>query len=203
MLWQRLFSGNDTGVLDRHEIKGLTGELLCLERLLLDQPDSKTASVLGWTGPLNADQDFMFTKNAIEVKAVSATAKKVGIASPSQLECRVPLELRVYFLKECAPGEPGFLSLPVMVARIESQLSSLPLALECFRERLLKARFVDQAHYEAIGYVQDHCNRYAVQHEFPRLHANQIPAAVTDVTFSLVLAALAPFLMPVDSQHAD
>lgn len=194
-LWQRLFRQGADGLLQKHEIKGLLAELLALEHFLSksDAPSAMAATVLAWTGPVAAQQDFVFQTQAFEIKAISPSSGSVGISSAGQLDAIVPLELWTYVLREGNPTESETLTLARLVSRIEGTLAASSEGLSTFRQRLLEAGYVEHEYYEAVAYAVMGLTRYEVTEDFPRFRKVSIPEGICDVSYSILLSSIAPF----------
>jgi hypothetical protein len=193
LLWKRLFRDGSSGLLQKFQIKGLVAELLVLEHFILAHRKDPLLPVVSWIGPSGADQDFMFSDRAIEVKAISPGIEMVNIASAEQLEAEVPLSLYVCVLREASSKEIGALSLPIVVSRIEHILSDVPDALRTFRGKLLEAGYVEHDHYQGIAYTPMGAKNYAVRDGFPRLVRARLPAGIPNVTYSILLSSIAAF----------
>lgn len=203
-LWKRLFQSGNAGCLEKFQIKGLMAELLTLRSLLKSKQGGMADIVVGWTGPLKTDKDFVFSDLAIEVKAVAPGADRVGIASVEQLEpIATPLQLWIFCLREAAPDEDDSLCIMDLIAELESMLSSTPNALSIFRERLLEAGYVEHECYESACFNIMKREKYLIAAGFPRLSAAIMPAGVLDVTYSLALSAIAPFKMAEEGTDAE
>ncbi len=193
LLWKRLFRDGGSGLLQKFQIKGLIAELLALEAFVVTHPDDPAVPVISWVGPVGADQDFLFADRAIEVKAVSPGAEKVIIASPEQLCADVPLELDLYVLRESSPSEAGAINLPLLVSRIEQRLCDQPEALYAYRSKLIEAGYVEHDYYLSVTFTLMEIRRYDVREGFPRLVRPELPDAIADVTYSILLSSIAPF----------
>ncbi|GJG98559.1 PD-(D/E)XK motif protein [Cupriavidus pauculus] len=201
LLWKRLFRDGSSGLLQKFQIKGLIAELLALESFMIDYPEDPAVAVVSWIGSFGADQDFLFADHAVEIKAISPGAEKVSIASAAQLCAEVPLELHLYVLRDCTPTEPGAISLPVLVNRIEQRLAERPDALNAFRTRMMEAEYVEHDHYLGVSFTLMETRRYAVCDDFPRLVRSKLPDAIADVTYSIMLSSIAPFQIPENSDE--
>lgn len=194
-LWTRLFRQGADGLLQKHEIKGLLAELLALEHFLSksDAPTAMAATVLAWTGPIAAEQDFIFQKQAFEIKAISPFSESVSISSAGQLDAIVPLELWTFVLREDDPRGPEALTLVRIISRIEAALAASPEGLIKFRQRLLEVGYVEHEYYESVGYAVMGLTRYEVTDDFPRFRKEAIPKGICDVSYSIFLSSIAPF----------
>jgi hypothetical protein len=194
LLWKRLFRDGGSGLLENFQIKGLTAELLALEGFIAACPTDPLAPLLAWTGPAGACQDFIFSEHAVEIKAVSPAAEAVGISSAEQLHDSVPLELRVYALREASPSEANAVTLPTLVSRIERLISDTQSAGTLFRNRLLEAGFIEHDHYHTVAFTLSSVRGYAVADGFPRLVPANLPAGIPTVMYSILFSSISPFL---------
>jgi len=192
-LWKKLFQQANDGCLEKYEIKGLFAELLALENFIKERPEAIEETVLAWRGPQGADQDFIFADSAVEVKAVSPSSVKVGISSIGQLNSRVPMQLWIYALKESTPAEKDCICIMNLATQVESLLSVSPRGLATFKKRLLEAGFFEHECYESACFTIMGLSKYTVSDTFPRLINNDIPKAVSDITYSISIPAISPF----------
>ncbi|NUT60038.1 PD-(D/E)XK motif protein [Herbaspirillum sp. C9C3] len=193
VLWKRLFGNSDDGLLKSYQIKGLLGELLALENFNSEFPDAPHALIMAWTGPEGGDQDFHFPEHAVEIKSISPFAEEITISSAAQLDCTLPLELHLYFLKECAQEEPGAISLAQQVVRIENIVHSSPEALRAFRQKLLSVGYVENPYYQTVTFVPVEARRFAVTDQFPKVVDDMLPIGVVHLSYGLSLASIAPY----------
>ena len=194
LLWIKLFQSGNNGCLEKFQIKGLMAELLALQSLLKQFPDSLTDTVMAWTGPLKSDKDFMFSDRAIEVKAIAPTVERVKITSIKQLKpsC-TPLQLWIYTLREAALDGRHSICLIGLINQLEGMLVNATEGLLVFRERLLEAGYVEQECYESACFNIMNRECYQVTEEFPRLREEDIHEGISDVTYSIELSVMAPF----------
>lgn len=193
-LWKKLFQHGGSGFLQPHEIKGLIAELLVLESLLCKQNMDAHETVVGWLGPLGADQDFMYSDRAIEVKAIGPGAESVSISSLEQMDCPVQMHLILVMLRQATPGEPGAVGLNGVAAKVEGLIASSPEALSVFKERLLEARYVEHEFYDTILFEPGALFRYRVDEAFPKLVSSMVPAGVVKASYALDINSLAEFM---------
>jgi hypothetical protein len=88
--WQAFLEKHTSEGLSTIAQQGLYGELWFLRQLVL--PHLKLINgIRSWTGPKAAQQDFQFSRCAVEVKTTSAKQhQKLSIASERQLDDRAP-----------------------------------------------------------------------------------------------------------------
>lgn len=193
-LWKKLFQHGRSGFLQPHEIKGLIAELLVLESLLCNENRDPHETIVGWIGPLGADQDFMYSDHAIEVKAIGPGAESVSISSLEQLDCAVPMHLILATLRPATPGEPGAVGLNGLSTRIEGSIASSPEALNVFKERLLEARYVEHDFYDTVLFEPMSSMSYQVDETFPKLVSGMVPAGVVEASYKVEISAIAEFM---------
>lgn len=192
-LWERLFSGSDDGLLPKHRIRGLVGELLVLERLLVVRAASIGELVDSWVGPQGKDQDFHLADWSIEVKTINPGARSVGISSLRQLTAHVPLTLTVITLGASVSNSTEAVCLNSLVDRLEFRIAAEPAWLSTFRERLLAAGYVDHRRYGEDWFVAMRQDSFAVTADFPKLVPSDVVPAITGVRYELDIAALSGF----------
>lgn len=192
-LWKKLFQHGGSGFLQPHEIKGLIAEMLVLELLIRDGERDIHETVAGWIGPLGADQDFMYSDRAIEIKAIGPGAESISIASLEQLDCAVPMHLILATLRPATPGESGSIGLNALAARIEGMIAESSEALNIFKERLLEARYIEHEFYETVLFEPTSIAAYAVRDTFPKLVRDMVPAGIVGATYSIEIDSIADF----------
>lgn len=192
-LWKKLFQHGGSGFLQPHEIKGLIAEMLVLELLILDRKRDIHETVAGWIGPLGADQDFMYSNQAIEVKAVGPGADSISISSLEQLDCTVAIHLVLATLRPATPGEPGAIGLNALAARVEGMIAESPEALNTFKERLLEARYVEHEFYETVLFEPMSIAGYVVTNTFPKLVRDMVPPGIVSASYAIEIDSIAEF----------
>lgn len=192
-LWEKLFISRENGLLELHEMRGLAAELLVLEYIVMTGVRGSVAAVEGWIGPTGADQDFVYADMALEVKAVAPNRDCVTISSLDQLSLPGALFLIVVILEHVTKGAVGAVTLNELVSRLEGRFASQPVALSCFKDRLLEARYVEHAYYDEHWFRPSDTRAFGVRDGFPRLTAASVPAGVVSATYELDLASLTAF----------
>lgn len=186
-LWQRLFENGPDGLLADFQIKGLLAELLFMESELVSGVREPLEIVTGWLGPSGGDQDFMFSDQAIEVKAVGPHSEGVSISSLQQLESSIPLRLHVRTMRAASPAEPNAQTLNAAIARIEQAFAPHPQALALLRGALLEAGFVAHPHYSEVAFEPVSVEEFPIGGGFPRLTTSSVPEGVASATYVLSL----------------
>jgi hypothetical protein len=201
LLWEKLFARTGEGLLKNHEIKGLIGELLFLESLIVQSGRDALESVTGWVGPLSADQDFQFPEVAYEIKAIRPESASVTISSLEQLDCSTPLFLALVSLRLSSPGVPGAIGLNSLTARIEGAIASNPDALSVFKARILEAGYVEHEHYNSVLFIIESMELYRVEDTFPKIVPSMVSKGIENATYEISLDAVKDFIQHSELNH--
>lgn len=187
LLWRKLFERGNSGLLEPFQIKGLIAELLVLESLIADEHRPPLEAVTAWVGPSGSDQDFLFSGDAIEVKAVGPDAEGVSISSLQQLDCSAPLQLRVQTMRSASASEANAVGLNMLTLRLEGILSTAPEALLLFRGKLLEAGYVENPFYDTVLFELTKAERFQVTPDFPKLTCKSVPPGVVSAAYVVAL----------------
>lgn len=198
-MWQGLFERVPAEGLSEERQRGMLGELLVMESLLIPRL-GLLAGVEAWMGPDPAHQDFIRAGLAIEVKtSLAKRHARIMIANEKQLDERPydALVLAVLRLDESAAhGE----SLPAAVARVRELVSGDPAASRLLDDRLLAGGYLD-VHAPRYDRNRWRCSDrwfYRVEDEFPRLTEANLPPGVGDIRYSIIADGLGAFQLGGD-----
>lgn len=186
--WQRLMEHGNRGILSMSEIKGLLGELLYLEEMILSR-HSHTA-VTGWMGPEGADRDFEFQDCWYEVKTLDPAATLVGISSIEQLDTIVQGELILMFVENTSPEALGAITLNFQVERVRKMLHNDYGAQLTYEEKLVSAGYIERNEYDDIYFLQRGKRRFKVNDIFPVLRRSSINGCISKAQYHLGIAGL-------------
>lgn len=194
--WHHLLKGGSDSLLSLEEQKGLIGELLVLERHILQQLPPADA-IAAWRGPLGSPKDFEIGRVCIEVKARrGAGTPQVAISSESQLDGSgiEALFLYVVDLDRAPSGTIGRFTLSDLVTRIQNTISgSDEAAREVFEGLVVAAGFRWSDDYSDLGWIEGAHHIYHVRDGCPRITASQIPQGVSEVRYSISLVSCEPY----------
>jgi hypothetical protein len=194
--WHHLLRGGE-GRLSPEEQKGLIGELLVLERLLLSRLSAMDA-VSSWRGPLGAPKDFEVGRIALESKARRAAATPfVAISSEHQLDTSGvdALFLHVVELDEGPSDATDNFTVSFIVDHVRNEiLSTDEGAVDKYDSLLLAAGFRPDDDYSDSCWVEGKSRLYHVAPGFPRISVDGISTGITNVRYSVALKACEPFL---------
>lgn len=193
-LWQGLFERVPPEGLSDERQRGMFGELLTLETLLLPRLGT-LASVTAWVGPDPANQDFIHGGSAVEVKtSLAKRHARISISNEKQLDERPYDALVLAHLRLDESASLGE-SLPVVVARLRHLLAGDPAASRQLDDRLMLGGYLD---VHAPIYLPNRwrvsSSRYfRVEGEFPRLTEANLPPGVGDINYSIIADDLGAF----------
>ena len=186
--WQRLMEHGNSGILSMPEIKGLLGELLYLEEMILAR-HSHTV-ITGWMGPEGADRDFVFQDCWYEIKTLDPAAALIGISSIEQLDTRVQGELVLMFVEKTAPEAPGAITLNSQVEHIRKMLRNDYGAQLTYEEKLVSAGYIERIEYDDIYFTQRGKRRFKVDDTFPALRRGSINDCIAKAQYHLGISGL-------------
>lgn len=189
-LWQRLFDQSGAGLLESHQIMGLLAELLYMDSVLSGGQRTALEVASAWVGPSGADQDFRFSAEAVEVKAIGPGARGVTISSLRQLDGVLPVSLSVWTMRPASSEEKGAFTLNGLTTSLEQRFASDPVALASFRESLLEVGYFEHPHYDELAFEPLLTEQFTVDGKFPRLTIAGVPVGITSATYVLSLDSL-------------
>ena len=194
--WHHLLRGGGGTLLSLEEQKGLIGELLVLERVLLPSVEA-SAAVTAWRGPLGSPKDFEIGRVAIEVKARRGGATpSIAITSEDQLdETGVDsLFLYVVDLDEGPEDATNGLTLKDVTDRVRERLYSLdPGAAGAFETLVSAAGVRPEDDYSNSRWLEGPSRLYLVTGEFPRIARSEVRSGVSRVRYAISLGDCKPF----------
>jgi hypothetical protein len=150
-------------------------------------------AVSAWTGPLGTSQDFRLPDGRkLEVKAIDRYADRVQINGLDQLDGGAdPLQLLVVRLEDTGINAEESITAPRLVARLRARLAEAPAALQRFQVLLRFVGWDDAADTDYAAVRLQRIDRYDVDERFPRLTVANVPAAIPEATYKVVLPSLA------------
>lgn len=195
--WQKFMQASGERGLSREVQIGLIGELRFLE-LVLDAGCAAHDAVAAWQGPLGANHDFRTGAHSVEVKATSGNSPtRVRIANELQLDdCSLESLhlLHLWFEQSAGSG----VSLPGLIDRLYQRLPEA--VAEQLRDRLLQVGYhqVHRDMYEETKYAERARNYYRVDDAFPRVRPAILMMGVSEVEYTVDLAAASACQLPED-----
>lgn len=193
--WRRLLSPRPQGVLSKEELRGLVGELWLLVHRFTESSGIEGA-IDGWLGPLGAHQDFAYPTSGLhEAKSIGPTTSELRISSEFQLDpLDSPLEVVVLRLADVPEDSPASVSLPSLVAEVETLLDAEAVGHEELHLRLDHLG-VEHEHpfYADQWFTVTTVSTYTAGAEFPAVRASELTPGVRGVFYRVALDAIEPF----------
>jgi hypothetical protein len=178
--------------LSESELRGLTAEMVLLREAV--RGGAPVGRVLrAWQGPFGASQDFAFPSgHYLEVKSAHRSSTKIVISSAEQLA--VPsgtLQLVVVPVERCERNEPGAQSLASLVADVRD-LAAEDSTANALLQDALEVLGVDSPEnsHDEWYFITDTHRVYEVGASFPRIRPEDVPGAVSRVSYDLELSGL-------------
>lgn len=186
--WQRLLERGRSGLLELNELRGLMGELLVLEQVIVPRHGIEP-SLRGWTGPLGADQDFVFEERRYEVKTIRRGTDTISISSAEQLDITDQVLMLEVVILDDVPLEGGGLSFSPLelVGRLRTMFEPLPSVLVIFEERLLSAGFIECEEYAKYRFACRGIRQFRVDRDFPKIVRSGLPQGIGRVSYEVRL----------------
>jgi hypothetical protein len=190
--WKKLLEKGFSDVMDESRLRGLVGELLFLDELIIRF--GADVSINSWLGPFGEDQDFRFSDRWYEVKTIRPGANKVTISSVEQLDlASYNGELIVNYLDDTSSHEPGAFNPIELVQRIQNKISNSQLKdrfdsiIENFGLFLLEEEY-------AQYYFSFRKNlRFQVIEGFPLIRRENLNSGIVNLKYEISLSSLSPF----------
>jgi hypothetical protein len=199
--WHHLLRGGGPSHLTTEEQKGLIGELIVLETMILPI-HAISDPVTTWRGPLGSPKDFEIGQICIEAKARRGAATPyILISSEHQLDTTGVGVLFLYvsdLALEQSTEKEAF-TLTEMARQCRRAVSARDMgSVELFETRLAATGFRWEDDYTASRWTQGAHRAYRVVEGFPRLSASSCVPGVSNVRYSLALGDCEPFLVTRD-----
>jgi len=173
------------GLLPEGSIRGLFAELLMLLEFRASG-FSADAAMNAWQGPYRSAKDFILPNGrCIEVKSIRRTNHHVTIANADQLDPRdEDLRLAIVPLDKCAEDNGrGILDL---THDVRAWVATTPSATLAFAQALATLGFDDDdARYEPWRFQSNEWKWFKVLDDFPRIRREDVPGAVSHVSYRL------------------
>lgn len=188
--WAAFLSGKKSKDLTEEELKGVIGELVCLDWWIRENRSEEINLILeGWRGPYGETYDFEFEDMVIEVKSKSVNSSEIRISNEYQLD-PLPskrLSLCVVTLK---PDHNGF-DIDVIVDSIRNDVLSLGGDITIFYSALAKKDLGPNtfSNYKQYRYKIPEVEMFnASSKDFPALRKSDLKSGIRNLRYTLSLA---------------
>ena len=190
--WQRLMEKGLNGLLSESEIKGLFGEIMLLQKVLVRKYGSLKA-VQGWLGPKGSDRDFVYGDLWYEAKTTNQSSPIIQISSIEQLDTDEVGRLVWIQAEKTAVSDPHGLSLPALIAATRDALANCPTALDHFEALLMDAGYINREEYNDHLFILRGMKQYCVDANFPRIHRRDLNAGIISAHYDISISYIAKY----------
>ncbi len=195
LTWQHFLQSNRKPV-DKRQLQGLIGELLFLQRYLLEKYEVEDALAF-WKAPLESVHDFELSNFTVEVKTKSSV-NSITISSYEQLYSELDhLLLYVATLNQSADKTPGSFNIFDLLEDIRNTIRNKnSLVLNKFDSLLHSYGFIELEEYRENFYIFQGEKFYEVKENFPRI--GQVPDGIDKLTYRINLDKCKDFIADSD-----
>ncbi len=189
-LWKKMLEKKTLSV---DQYKGVLGELLFIKDLL--KKDVPAEEILtAWTGPEYTEQDFVFSSEWFEVKAVSSGAMVVTINSAGQLDHPGYGHLIVYYLDKQSRKTSESISIKKIIQNIkEDFLGDDFTSQQLFDDKLRKYNYDILTLEDTYWFIYSSKSTFAISEDFPKLTRSIKRSEIQSIKYNLILSALEPW----------
>lgn len=196
--WSEFFQENQTQSLSDETVRGLFGELLVLNELLVISRSTEINDVLNsWKGPYDTNHDFVNDSFDIEVKTRFDSVPNINISSEYQLQPEAGKGLTLHVVNIKSDMTNGF-SLSDLVMNVREavvlKLGDYTIVLRGLSQKGLN--FKTLVKYEHLRFTPIKITTFDCCHDdFPRLIRSNLAAAVSAVSYKLNVNELRLFTL--------
>lgn len=193
--WKKLFEKINFNGLTLEQQKGLIGELLFLNYLLINKKTTASA-VYAWTGAEQEFQakDFTLGSIGIEIKFTSSKQPRIKISNEKQLDTENLRELFLVLYSTEAVKDNG-ISLNSIIEQTRRNIS-IEEERNVFNYKLqLNGYFDDDKEHYGKMYFIKKTFAFLVTSDFPKIVKNQLPLGIYDTSYSIEISAIESFIV--------
>jgi hypothetical protein len=183
-LWINLLNKSNKGFLQDFQIRGLIAELNFIKKIVASNTFKLTQAINSWVGPSNAPQDFIFAKEAYEIKSIDVGKRIISISSLDQLEFNGDLKVVVFELLNCDKNDLYKVNLNIITNEIESLINDSDL-LTIFKTKLLEIGYFQHIFYDSKNFQIVESYKFKVDDNFPKLLRSNIPREVVNASYEI------------------
>lgn len=194
LYWQKMFNA-EKKKFSESTIKGLLCELHIIEAFMIPKYGADEA-VRGWIGSESERKDFAYSDGIwYEAKAISFGKDTVRISSVEQLESNTEGILLVSELEKTSSENPHGVRLIDQINRIRKLIELEDINLSFLNKISLLGFTLDiisDPEHEAnhFRYIIHTTHCYNIDDSFPRVKREELPIAVGQVSYELILAKI-------------
>lgn len=186
IMWQKLFTKGESGLLSENELKGLIGELYFLEKIMIPNY-GQVIAISSWLGPEKAPQDFVCSNIWYEIKS-SYSPQNVTINSIEQLDSNMPGYLIVIEIQKTSIADTSGITINKLVENIKNNLTEENKQI--FTDILLSHGYCNLEEYNFKVFKILSMDFFEINQDSPVLHKSQLPPTIISATYTLNTALL-------------
>lgn len=185
--------------LSKQEEQGLCAELLELLNLISIKGE---AVVNNWQGPAKNKRDFVFDKNAIEIKStLSQGNTAIKITNENQLDSSYPSSLDHLFLKVYVMEDSDIgINVNTCIETVLNELNTISYRTT-FLANLAKLKIIPEVYKAKYRFSIQKENIYEVKDDFPVITSKTIPTSAFDVSYRLKIDDISKYLIEEDAMN--
>lgn len=196
--WKKLFDKIYFIGLTIEQQKGLIGELLFLNYLIINKKTSLFA-INSWTGSEQEFQskDFTLATIGVEIKFSSSRQPQIKVSNERQLDAENLNKMYLVLYSTEAVKDNGF-SLNSIVDQTRKIISTKE-ELNVFNSKLELYGYFDKdkEHYNQM-YALKKIYSFIVNSDFPKIVKNDLPMGIYDTSYCIEISAVENFIIELD-----
>jgi Putative PD-(D/E)XK family member, (DUF4420) len=204
--WHHLLRGGTSQKLSPDDQKGLIGELVVLEQLLLPRL-SPFDAVASWRGPLGAPKDFEIGRICVEAKARRGAAEPyVVISSEHQLDTGGTDALFLHVVELALATDQSVDSFTVtdIANRLHELIAGADASAADHFDSLLQAAGLQRDDdYAESRWIKGPDRLFRVTGNFPSITPEAFPSGVSGVRYAVSLPDCEPYRISDDELWAE
>jgi hypothetical protein len=193
-LWINLLNKSKNGFLEDFQIRGLLAELNFIKLMVIEKKFTLSQMINSWVGPNNSPQDFIFNKEAYEIKSVALEKKSLSISSLEQLDFKDNLHIVVSEFLQCSSNDIDSTNLNIMSDNISRLIDDSDLLL-IFKTKLLEVGYFSNPYYDSKNYQIIKSYKMKVDENFPKLLRSNVSCDVLGASYEINIEKIPKLIM--------
>lgn len=196
--WKKLFEKISFNGLSLEQQKGLIGELMFLNFLLIQlQPPSKALNA--WTSTEQEFQakDFTLGSTGIEIKFTTSNQPRIKVSNERQLDAESLTNLFLVLYSTEAVKDNGISLNSIIEQTRQSFITEEDLNV--FNSKLQQYGYDDddREYYDKM-YSLKKTFCFEIKNEFPKIVKNHLPIGIYDTSYSIEISAAENFIVEIE-----
>ncbi len=202
--WASFLENSKNSKLSKEIIKGLYGELVVLKDYLSEANIQSVNEILkAWTGPYDANNDFVFENLNIEVKTKNTASSLVKISSAFQLDDEPGKSLKLLVVSVDS-GNNSIETIKIIFNKIRNIILELNGDLSILTDALSQKSLFpsnlkdyDDFKFKPKSLKVYDCTSVIDNEGFPRIKDSDIPDQLKSVSYNINLHELEKFIINI------